>query len=66
MILTQRKLIKYRNLHFVEIGDFSDVNEVDNSEILHLFSNVVQDFIHFHAHWIPIVSKTNDLQPTYQ
>ena len=49
-------------LHFVEIWNFGDVNQVNHGKVLTFFGYAVQHFVHLHAGGIPIVAKTNHLQ----
>lgn len=36
-------------VHFVEIGDFGDVDEVDYGKVFYFFGDGVECFVHFHA-----------------
>lgn len=50
------------NLHFIEIGHFGDVDQVEDGKIFHFLRNAVQHFVHFHTSWIPIVTESDDLK----
>lgn len=50
------------NVHFIEIGYCCDVHQIDDGEIFHFLCDAVKYFVHFHARWVPIVTKADYLQ----
>lgn len=48
-------------VHLVEVWHLCDVDQVDDSKVLDLFSNVIQNLIHLHAGWVPVVAEADYL-----
>lgn len=57
----QHKTSTTTNLHFIEVGNFGDINQVHDGKIFHFLCNAVQNFIHFHARRVPIMTESNNL-----
>lgn len=53
--------LTHKNLHFIEVRHFGDVNQVEDRKVFHLFSDAVQHLVHFHTGWVPVVTETDDL-----
>ena len=45
--------------HLIEVWDFGDVNQVDDSKVLHFLCNAVQRLVHGHALRVPVVSEAD-------
>lgn len=48
--------------HFIEIRNGCDVDEVDDGKVFYFFGDWVENFVHLHATWVPIVSESNHLE----
>lgn len=46
-------------IHFVEIRDLGNVDEVNDAKVLDFFSDGEQGFVHFHARRIPVMAESN-------
>lgn len=47
-------------VHGVEIWYFGDVNYIESNEFAEFIGHLHDDFIHYHAVGVPVVTKTND------
>ena len=52
------RVIKF--IHLVEIGDFVDINEVNDGKVFDFFGDAVEDFILFHAFLVPVAAEADD------
>lgn len=60
MIISIHFKQKLQCTDLVEIRHLGDIDEIDDSEVLHLFSDAVECLIHRHALTIPVVSKAHN------
>lgn len=49
-------------VHLVEVRHLGNVDQIDDSEVLHFLGDAVHDLIHFHAGGVPIVTETYYLE----
>lgn len=47
-------------IHLVEVRNVSDINQIDDREVLHFVRNGVECLVHLHALWIPVMTETDD------
>lgn len=49
-------------IHFIEIWHFCDIHQINNGKVLDFLCDIIENFVHLHTHWIPIVPKANHLE----
>jgi hypothetical protein len=52
------RVIKF--IHFVEVWNLVNVNKVEDSKVLDLVGDAVEDFILFHALLVPVTAEADD------
>jgi hypothetical protein len=52
------RIVKF--IHLVKVGDFIDVDQVENGKVFAFIGDAVKDFVLFHAFFIPVAAETDD------
>jgi len=47
-------------VHLVEVWDFIDINEVEDGKIFAFVGDAVEDFVLFHAFFVPVAAKPDN------